>query len=853
MTKQTTFLILFLHVLVFGRLDRIQRAMDKKEYEKAYELILKGYKKEPGNPGVPYYHAKLLFDQAYARYHLDSARMAIEVAIEKYDQAPQELRDEVSEVGITLDSITHLHERIRDRAFQNTLADFSIEKASSFEQRFPASIYSGLLVYKVDSIEYRNARLSNSQSALISFLADNPSSVFKPKADSLLDDLRFDELSKEGDLAAYYRFQKDYPNSRHNTNVESYILKASTASHHPKNYTDFISLAKTESLKKKAADILFYLYKKQDFLFHPYQDSLKNVRSLADVALYPVVQNGLYGFYDPQGGSRIQPLYTAISEAYKCSLTQDDWIYVANENGGLILTKDGTVVLEDIEGYRSVGEEIGLVLKQGEWFLFHKSGFRILDQPVEDAEIIAHKWIKVKSEGRWGLFSFLGLPIAEFRYDDIFKMESFWVFEKNDLLAVYTEELILDEIEERGVTLEFKFDDIELVNENALIGFRRDLECLLDSTLNFRIPWGQYEIYPEEAGWYIKSANGYRVYDPSQSDLIDRYFSYLESNNGWLALKTETDWILVPRKNDVPPSLEYDSIKLINDFAAVLVENDKKTLQFISGEEIAIEDQRIQTFPNYEEFISLTDGEETTLFDGQGKKIVSGKFQRTTFLNDSLIRVKIRDKQGLMNVTGDWILNPVFDNIYEKDGLVLTLIDGKIGCYDPNIDQLITTGYEARLERIKDYYLAKLDGKIGIIDQTKNEIISFDYDEIAYWNDTSYLVRKEGQFLIINEAEEPVYDPIDRIECLVENDKHSIYKVVKNGKYGLISNQHSELLTSEFTDIMNIGSESEPLFFADQHLDKAGFHVVSYIDERGNLILSKAYTKKEFEGILCDE
>ncbi len=43
------------------------------------------------------------------------------------------------------------------------------------------------------------------------------------------------------------------------------------------------------------------------------------------------------------------------------------------------------------------------------------------------------------------------------------------------------------------------------------------------------------------------------------------------------------------------------------------------------------------------------------------------------------------------------------------------------------------------------------------------------------------------------------------------------------------------------------------MIFADQHLDKAGFHVVSYVNEIGKLILSKAYTLEEFEDILCDK
>ena len=54
----------------------------------------------------------------------------------------------------------------------------------------------------------------------------------------------------------------------------------------------------------------------------------------------------------------------------------------------------------------------------------------------------------------------------------------FGVFDKDDKYAVYTEELILSEIEERGVTLEFKFEDIELVDQNTLIGFKGERECL---------------------------------------------------------------------------------------------------------------------------------------------------------------------------------------------------------------------------------------------------------------------------------------------------------------------------------------------------------------------------------------
>ncbi|MEQ9304457.1 MAG: WG repeat-containing protein, partial [Marinoscillum sp.] len=525
-------------------------------------------------------------------------------------------------------------------------------------------------------------------------------------------------------------------------------MKISTASHKAEKYKEFISFSSTSSLQKKAADIMYYVLDKEDITIHPKKDSLQNVLNILPNKVFPVIEKGLLGFYDQSGKQQITNLYTEIPETAKCQLTSDDWVFVKKNETGFIITKAGQIVLEHVDEYRSISLDVGLVRHEERWYLYHKSGFKIIDQSIQDADVLANKWIKVKQKDKWGLYTFLGLPIAESIYDDIFKTESFWVFEKNGLLAVYTEQLILKEIEEKGLSLEFKFDDIELVNENALIGFRDYRECLLDSTLNFLVPWGNYEINPESSGWYLKSDLGYRLYNESEEEVMDRHYPYLESNEGWLALQTETDWMLIPRTKGLSPTRGYDSIKLVNTFAAILIENGSKSLLFSSGENLQIDDKQIRTFQNHSEFISITDASNTRIYNAEGKELVSGKFENTTFLNDSLVRVQIRGKHGLIHINGDWILNPLFDSIDEKNGLMLTLIKGKIGCYDPQINQLIAAEYDARVERLANYYLVKKDGKYGVIDHVKSEILSFSYDEIKTWNDSSYLVKIENQYLI---------------------------------------------------------------------------------------------------------
>ena len=853
MVKSLFYVILFPQLIVFGTVNRIQKAIEKKEYDKAYELIAKGYEKEPNNPGISFYQAKLFFDRDFNGYDMDTARIAIGRSLELYESAPADLKEDLVEDGVTQNEIRLLSEKIRDRAFQNTLNNLTLENIRRYRRNYPQSVYEDILTFKKDSIEYGIAVSTRSQMALVDYIADHPTSVYRPKADSLLDLMRWQSLESTGTLKDYYSYLDRYPYSRHRKKVEQYILKVSTASHSAEKYLSFISLSTDPALKKQAADVLFFLDSNASIAVHPLKDSIAKAKNLLMLQLFPVVNEHRIGFFDQTGNQRITPLFTDISPSYKCTLTTDNWIFVEGVSGGQIVTKNGIIILSSVADYRNLSADIGLVKQDEHWYLYHKSGFKIIESQVQSAEVLSNKWIKVKQNEKWGLVSYLGLRIAESIYDDIFREGDFWVFERDDLFAVYTEELILNEIEQRGLSLEFKFDDIELVNENALIGFRGERECLLDSTLHFLIPWGEYEIYPEKSGWYLRADQGYRLYNQSEKDLMDKYYSYLESNDGWLAIKTEQDWMLLPRKGSMLPSREYDSIKLLNSHAAWVTKGEEKSLKFNAGNEVLLEDEKITVLPNQPQYVSVARTDETTIYNERGEVVITGSFEKTNFLNDTLIRVQIRGKQGLLHINGDWILNPVFDSIDEKDGLVLTLINGRIGCYDPLINELIETGYEARLVRFGPHYLAKKDGKFGIIDFASQEVLSFNYDEVLQWNDTSYLVRDDHQYWIIDKNEEPVYDPIESVNKLAENERQTVYRFVKNGRYGLISNRNGELLKPEFTDIFNIGTEESPLFFSDQHLDKAGFHVVSYIDQEGKLILSKAYTREEFDQILCDD
>ncbi|MEM6814767.1 MAG: WG repeat-containing protein [Bacteroidota bacterium] len=827
--------------------------MEKGEYEKAVVLITKGYQKEPKNPGISYFHARLLFNNDYHLFNPDSARIVIAKSIEQYKNASTGLIEELVEESITEKALNILATAIGDYLFQETLDRLSVSGINNYIGKYPNTIYKSVLTFKRDSIAFKHVKAENTETGFLSFIDNYSTSIFKLKADSLLDELRYEQLKEKGELQDYYEFQKKYPISFRIRDVEEYILKMATASHEPQSLKEFIRTARTEKWKKRAADVLYYLAEEDILESHPNKDSVSYVKELSRKTLFPSMsEEGLFGFQNTTGSIQIPYTYKTVQDEIKCYLLQDDWIFVVENDQGKIILKGNKVIIDQAEDYKSVSEGLGMVKQNGKWYLYHKSGYRIIEHAIQSAEVIENSWIKVSSNGKWGLYTLMGAIIAEMDYDDIHVLGPFWVFEKNGLLAIYTTKKILKEFDGKGLSLAFRFDDLELVAQNRLIGFKGSQECLLDQNLEFLIPWGDHEIFPDPAGWYIKSSEGYYLYKNYDERILDRKYPSLALNEGWLALQTENDWILISRENQMSPQRDFDSIKLINNYAVLTSKENESTLTFTNGAKISLEKQKVRTFANQQAFLMISNEGVLSLYNHKGESVFDGQYDEISFLNDSLLKITSGDRQGIIKTNGEFLLDPIFNTVDEKDGLILTLYKGEIGCYDLPENVLISPAYEARISKIGEHYLVKKEDHYGVINSSEEEILSFIYDEIRQWNDSSFLVTQNELHAIINSKEEILIGDIEKLNLLFQDDNECIFKYVKNGKFGLLSNKKGPLLKAEFTDIFNIEGNKDPLFFADQHLSNAGYHVVSYINRLGKLIFSKAYRSEDFDKILCE-
>jgi hypothetical protein len=847
------FLLVFGGEVLGGNLDRIRKALSKQEYEKASELIIKGLSKEPENPGLFFFSATLRFIPSYSEYNLDSARVYSEKAKVLFSNLTAEDIEDLQEDGVTIEKIDTLYFQIREASFLKLNENLTVEGAERFMRIFPNSPFEDRLIFQRDSIVFDQVKRNDELGVYEDFLKRYSTTEFREVAIERIDELRYQVLTHTGDLKDYYSFLKNHPDTKFKNEIEEFIFVVSTVNHTPKVYNDFIQFASNEKLRKKAADLLYYVSLDLGVYHnHPNRDSIEQVESLADLTLIAVSDDGKFGFHDQYGFQKIPYQFEDVDYIYKCELTKNDWLLVKGKRGNMVIDKKGSVVIPSLDGFEDLSSGLVLVSHKEDKYLYHKSGSKILNEPVEDARLLANRWIALKTKKKWGMISFSGYEIAKPEFDDIRIEGNFWIFEKDRQIAVYNEELVEEELIDSGLDLEFKFDDLELLSDNRLIGFRDTRECMINDGLEFLIPWGEYEINPDESGWYLKTDQGYRLYDSNRSDIMNQVHPYLETNMGWLGVMTVQDWMLLPRKG-LQPSRNYDSLKLINEHAVFLQKGDTSELLFSNGYRIPFDFLAARTFFNHPDYLLLEEDDKKSVVDSTGATLLSGSFDEITFFNDSLLLVKREKKNGLIKLDSTYQVELKFDALDEQDGLILCLQEGKIGCFDLINDITLSTEYEARIERLGNDYLVKKESKLGVVDSIENEVLPFSYDEIKFWNDTSFLVRDGENWNIVNRnGDEILEEPISFVSLLLQMDNHTIWKFVSDGKYGLLSNENGEIAGPEFTDIFNIGSKKEPIFFADQHLNKAGFHVVSYLDDTGELLLSKAYTLEEFDSILCD-
>lgn len=839
-------------------LKKIFRALDKADLPKALELISESLSEQPVNPGARYVLAGLLANDSLTLYDLDSARVTIWQALEDHEMADEDELEDLEKNRVSLADLQRLDTLIKDQHFVRALDDHTITDFEAYMEWYPADPRNPQLVKLRDSLVWKDVKPQYTASAYRQFFLKYPRSFYTPEAQFGYDSLLYLEETDSDKLSDYEKFLKSYPETPYRERAEKIIFERRTASNLAEDYIEFYNDYPNSRQIRKAINIWYHLENDPELSRIPYRDSLRSVSEAINGLTIPVYEDGSYRFLT-SSGAMMDVTFSEINTDYFCGDIQTDFFFGRNEQDEIYNRVGSLMYQGDFDHVEELGLGVLLVESDQGKRLIHKSGFEIY-RGLEDAAAIGEQWLRVKIDGKYGLISNTGYPITLFKYDDIYREGVFWVFEKGESLAVYTTEKMMTQLHDDALELEFKFDDIEVVEDSLLIGFRGDWECLMNEQLSFMIPWGDYEVTPGNPFHYARTPGGYR-FSQLQANSPRGLLTDLLENEVWMGVQQDSLWTLYAKDDLENPIPGLDTLYLAGDFTAVY-RDDSARMQAIFPNGLQMElgaDQKvIAVSPIQKEeladYITIVDEEETSLWNRQGELLFSGKYEEIKPLDDSLFVTKQRGKLGMLNGKGEEVIPFQYDAMQESDGLIFLLAKGKIGAYDMRDSTLILPRYESKLERFGPYYITRDKDKYGIIDESEDEIIDFEYDQIRYWNDSTAWIKDGQDWSLMNLNDGSfLIDTVSNFDMIVNRDDLQIATFYGERGYGLVSSRYGELLPPKFNDIRNLGNLEDPIFTAEVYSPETGFYILLYVNERGENLGSYAFREKEYEKIYCED
>ncbi|HMV10415.1 MAG TPA: WG repeat-containing protein, partial [Cyclobacteriaceae bacterium] len=253
-------------------------------------------------------------------------------------------------------------------------------------------------------------------------------------------------------------------------------------------------------------------------------------------------------------------------------------------------------------------------------------------------------------------------------------------------------------------------------------------------------------------------------------------------------------------------------------------------------------------------FLMLEDGDKKTVYNAKAEKLFTIAAEKIEFNNEGYFTYNQKQKRGLLSLNGKIILKPEFDAIGAVlQNQVATLKDKKFGFIDlarkkeikPEYEKNILTYNQQRLIAVKN-------GLSAIIGWDNKPLTGFEFEEVNYWNDSTALVKKNFQWILYNFIDKRIVaDKIKAFKWVLNSPKEKIMIIQQENKYGVISNTRGAVIPATFSDIVNVGSATQPVYFTEKHVEEASIFVVIYYDKEGVQLRKYVYEGGDYEKIYC--
>ncbi len=424
MKKYSYSLFLFLIPLYLsaGPLEKGFEALKIFNYFDAKEYFEKSFKNHTS--GAAYGLSIIFYNNDNPFHNIDSAYKYILLSDKNFKTAAAKEKQTLLKLSINQPAIDEQKEKIIQRAFEKAKTENSVEPYNWFIKNFSHSELKKEATSLRNKVAFENAKKSNTTQSYKDFIAAYPDALEIKDAKWLYDFTLFNSLTKPNTLENYEDFVKQFPKSPYKWQAEDSIfafttrnetmdeyhgfLKKYSGNHNVKAWDMIYSLATIEFTPAVIAKFL------SDFPDFPDKQKVNADLQRAKMILYPVVQDGKWGFIDSLGTIQIPCAYDWADD-----FSEGASVVIQNEKSGYI-NKTGNIFIPfSYDEANSFHNGLAVMKKENKFGLIHKTGKIILPFEFEDisGNDSDEKIILALKEGVYKYYDVNGKFIAEGKFE----------------------------------------------------------------------------------------------------------------------------------------------------------------------------------------------------------------------------------------------------------------------------------------------------------------------------------------------------------------------------------------------------------------------------------------------------
>jgi len=846
-----------LSVQVYGQGS--ERAVVKKirkgKWEQAHSQLGKALDKDSLDIAAAYMLARYYFTTENPDFELDSAYSYIQKAIYHYPLSTAKYRERLQRSAIDSLTLISFRQQVDSAAFLEAKAGNTEEAFTYFIDHYPFSERQAQAIVLRNEAAYLDALTANTYQAFDTFMIKYPDAERLPDARNKYDSLLFKAKTMDKRLGSYELYLGNYPDSPYRLTVEKAIFEIRTASGTRECFASFLDLYGNSHYSGKAKNILFHIVSEElregRYARYLDSDSLMAAIGLELGYIVPYFENGKFGFMNQDGLSVIAPEASELLPDYECGNVTDDVIILPQKlvapNGNLIY--HGTVESADDIGYGFVILETGTCTK-----LIHKSGFTIGGDCIDDAKVLNGKFLALQKNGIWSVWTLTGRMLLPYEWTEVIAYNDVIVLRNDAGFSLATAEKIALMAEEHSPVLSDIVDEVKPWDDKFIWIKKQNLQGILSYEMDTLVRVEPQHLSPFYFGALSNTAAGLRTINHLGKPSM--LFGKVEVHEPWVAVKTDSTWHLFnPEKREFV-SRQYDSIAFTGPFAMGL-HRDSISIHFTPTKHLDVpQPTRTVFIPGQDSssFLLLEQGDKKSIYTRNGRKLFSTAYDRIEYAGERTFVVLRKEKKGLISFDGKSLLPPEYDAIGTVNKGVVSLLKGsKFGLFDCKRKKLIKPQYAKNLSCYNSQVnVVYKDGLYGFAGWDNKPIGKPEFSEVRYWNDTAAFVRRNEEWMIYEiKAQKVLVDKVRDYRLIRDRNGEKLAIIQQEHNYGVIHNSKGTVIPITFSDIINVGSPDQPLYFTEKHVEEASLFVVIYYNANGKMLRKEVYEHDDYEKIYC--